>query len=82
MGRPLDGRSPGAGRAAGASEFIAVDNSDGSHHSLEIPVSQLQHRPIAPGEIATLRAMWWRQAARGHRLPAEIDVIVVEGGAV
>ena len=37
-------------------------------------------RPIGPGELAALRAIFWRQAALGHRLPAEIGVIVLEGG--
>ena len=48
----------------------------------QIELSQLRHRPIGPGELAALRAMWWRQAGTGHRLPAEIGVIVVEGGAI
>ena len=82
MGMPRDGRNPGARRAAGASEDIAISNSDGSDTSLEIPLSQLRHRPIGPGELASLRAMWWRQAGAGHRLPAEPGVIIVEGGAL
>ena len=53
--------------------------NDPSHTSF-INVAQLVPRPIGPGEIAQLRAMWWRQAALGHRLPAEIGVIVLEGG--
>ena len=47
-----------------------------------IDVSQLRHRPIGPGELASLRAMWWRQASAGHHLPPEIDVILIEGGAL
>ena len=46
-----------------------------------IPVSQLHPRPIGPGELAALRIIFWNQAALGQRLPAEIDVIVIEGGA-
>ena len=46
-----------------------------------IEFAQLVSRPACPDEIPELRAMWWRQAALGHRLPAEIGVIVVEGGA-
>ncbi len=38
-------------------------------------------REPGPGELASLRAMWWRQAGAGHRLPAEIGVIVIEGGS-
>ncbi len=32
--------------------------------------------------LTEVRAIWWRQAAQGHRLPAEIGVIVVAGGAL
>ncbi len=31
--------------------------------------------------LSEVRCLWWRQAALGHRLPAERDVIVIEGGA-
>ena len=46
------------------------------------PATQAFHklRPLGPGEFAQLRALWLRQAALGHRLPAEIGVIVLEGG--
>ena len=44
-----------------------------------IYVAQLIPRPARPDEIPELRAMWWRQAALGHRLPAELGVIVLEG---
>ncbi len=70
-----------AGNGRGPLESIAAGSGDGSDHSLNIPVSQLRHRPIGPGELASLRAMWWRQAGAGHRLPAEIGVIVIAGGA-
>ncbi len=46
-----------------------------------IDIAQLVPCPIRPDEIPELRALWWRQAALGHRLPAETGVIVVEGGA-
>ncbi len=58
-----------------------ISNSNNSDPNIEIPISQLRSRPIGPGELASLRAMWWAQASAGHRLPAEIDVIVIEGGA-
>ena len=60
---------------------IAAVNSDGLNHSLEILISQLRPRPIGPGELAELRSIFWRQAALGHRLPAELGVILLEGGA-
>ncbi len=69
------------GNGRGPLEIIAAGSGDGSDHSLNIPISQLRHRPIGSGELAALRAMWWRQAGAGHRLPAETGVIVVAGGA-
>ena len=47
-----------------------------------IDVVQLVPRDVRPDEIPELRAMWWRQAALGNRLPAELGVIVIEGGSV
>ncbi len=47
-----------------------------------IDIAQLVHRDVRPDELPELRTLWWRQVALGHRLPAEIGVIVVEGGAV
>lgn len=43
-------------------------------------VAHLVPRDVRPDEIPELRAMWWRQAALGHRLPAERVVIVLEAG--
>ena len=45
-----------------------------------IPVAQLVPRPVRPSEVPELRALWWRQVALGHRLPAERGVIAIEGG--
>ena len=59
--------------------FSARDNPS---HTSFINVAQLVPRPIGPGELAHLRAIWWRQAAMGHRLPAELGVIVIEGWRV
>ncbi len=47
-----------------------------------IDIAQLVPRDVRPDELPELRALWWRQAALGHRLPAEIDVIVINGRAV
>ncbi len=44
-------------------------------------VAHLVPRPIRPDELPELRALWWRQAALGHPLPAERDIIVIAGGA-
>ena len=58
-------------------DFGARDNPS---HTSFISVAQLVPRPIGPGELAELRVMWWRQARLGHRLPAEIGIIAIEGG--
>jgi hypothetical protein len=70
-----------AGNGRGPLEFVSLGSGDGSEDSLEIPVSQLLPRPVRPDEIPELRALWWRQVALGHRMPAEIGVITIEGGA-
>ena len=31
-------------------------------------------------ELEAVRAIWWAQARLGYRLPAERDVIVIQGG--
>ena len=31
-------------------------------------------------ELEAVRAIWWAQARLGNRLPAERDVIVIQGG--
>ena len=76
---PPDKRKPPA-RDRRLSEGVLLGGFDTSDHSLGILTSQLRPRPIGSGELASLRALWWRQAALGHRLPAEIGVIVLEGG--
>jgi len=45
-----------------------------------IDIADLVPRPARADEIPELRAMWWRQARLGLRLPAEFGVIVIEGG--
>ncbi len=82
MGRPPDKRRGPPGGGDPSSENVATGNGDNLDSNLEIPLSQLHRRPIGPGDLARLRAIWWNLAALGHRLPAEIDVIVIEGGAV
>ena len=47
-----------------------------------IDVADLVQRDVRSDEISELRAIFWRQAALGHRLPAELGVIVLEGGRV
>ncbi len=59
---------------------VAAGKCDGSDLNLDLDVSQLVRRDVRPDEIPELRSLWWRQARAGHRLPAEIDVIVIWGG--
>ena len=77
---PADKEKAPPGGSGASSKFIAV-NGDGSDTTVDLPVSQLLLRNARPEEIPELRAIWWRQAALGHRLPAEINVIVIPGGA-
>ncbi len=76
---PEKRRAPPGGSGA-SSKIIAAVNSDGSDHTVDLPVSQLLPRDVRPDEISELRAIWRRQAALGHHLPAERGVIVLEGG--
>ncbi len=76
---PPDKRRGAPGGSAPSSKIIAGDHCDGSDNTLSIDLAQLRPRQIGPGELASLRAMWWRQAALGHRLPAERGVIVIMG---
>ena len=45
-----------------------------------IDIGHLAPRPVRSDEVSELRAIFWRLAAQGHRLPAERGVIVIEGG--
>ena len=45
-----------------------------------IVIADLVPRPVRADEVLELRAIFWRQAALGHRLPAELDVILIERG--
>ena len=78
---PPDKRKPPA-RDRRLSESVSLGGFDSSDPTVNFPISQLRPRPIGPGELAALRAIFWRQAALGHRLPAEIGVIVITGGRV
>ncbi len=77
---PPDKRRAPPGGSGASSKIIAAVNSDRSDHTVDIGVSQLVPRDVRPDEIPELRAMWWRQAALGHRLPAERGLIVLPGG--
>ena len=72
-GAPL--KSVAAGKCDGSDLNLDLDVSN-----LDLDVSQLVRRDVRPDEIPELRSLWWRQARAGHRLPAEIDVIVICGG--
>ena len=78
---PPDKKRPRpGGDGGGPLKFVSLRSGDNSDATLDLPVSQLLPRPVRPDEIPELRGMWWRQARLGHRLPAEVGVIVIEGG--
>ena len=49
-------------------------------HTTFVDIADLVPRPVRADEIPELRSIYWRQAALGHRLPAEIGIILIEGG--
>ena len=51
-------------------------------HTTFVNVVDLVPRAVRADEIPELRSIYWRQAALGHRLPAELGVIVIEGGEI
>ncbi len=77
---PPNKRRGAPGRNGPSPKDIAAVNGDEPDTSLEIPVCQLVARPVHLDEIPELRAMWWRLAAQGIRLPAEVGVIAIRGG--
>ncbi len=44
---------------------------------IDLPLDGFIPRPMRPDEV---RHVWWNLAPNGHRLPAERDVIMTEGG--
>ena len=76
---PPKKRETPPGGSGASSKIIAAVKRDGSETTTDLLVSQLVPRDVRPDEIPELRAMWWRQAALGHRLPAEAEIIVIEG---
>ncbi len=56
------------------------DNNKGS--SLTILDYHIVPFPsLSTSAILDARAIWWRQAALGHRLPAQPGIILIDGGA-
>ena len=47
---------------------------------IELPVEILHRRPMRGEERSLVVGMFWRLAREGHRLPAERDIIVIDGG--
>ncbi len=68
MGTPAGGGGGGKDKNKGSSLTI-VD-----YHIVPFP-------SLSTSSILDARAIWWRQKAQGHRLPAERGVILIDGGA-
>ncbi len=47
---------------------------------VRVPVHLLIPRPVRPDEVRHVRRVLWNLSADGHRLPAELGVIVIGGG--
>ncbi len=77
---PEKRRAPPGGSRGAPLKSIALGSNDRPDNTVDLPVSQLVPRRVRPDEIPELRALWWRQAALGHRLPAERGLIVLPGG--
>ena len=50
--------------------------------TFEARIEQLAHGETLPDDLTEVRRIWWSLARQGVRLPAEIGVIVIEGGAI
>ena len=74
-------RAPPGGSRGAPLETIALGSGDRPDHTAFVDIAQLVPRPVRPDEIPELRAIYWRQAAAGFRLPAERGVILLQGGA-
>ncbi len=66
MGTPAGGG--GGGKDKGSSLTIL------DYHIVPFP-------SLSTSAMLDARAIWWRQAALGYRLPAERGVILIDGGA-
>ena len=56
-------------------DYTAQENPG---HTTFIDIEDLVPRPVRPDEVPELRAIFWRQAHLGHRLPAEPGIILIE----
>ena len=66
---------PGDGGA-----LVINDSEDFGDHAVtreDTPAA----RHVSNIALAEVRRIWWRQAATGHRLPAERGIIIIDGGA-
>ena len=72
------------GTNGGARDDV-LESSNQVNCSTSSPVPQIEAEldrclaPLGPEELAKLRALWWRWARLGHRLPAERGVILLDG---
>ena len=68
---PDEKGAPPAGNGSAPRKNIAAGSNDGADTNLEIPIHQLHHRPIGPGELAALSLQ-----EKLERFALERDVLV------
>ncbi len=80
--RPGARDSSDAGKSFGDDALVSIKSRAPIQAFPECEAEALAYGEALPTgpQLAEARALWWRQAALGHRLPAEIGVIAIEGG--
>ena len=74
-------RAPGhhPGQAAASAEKFDPHQLKRDRRRLQDLADRLPPISTELSEREEARAIWWRQAALGHRMPAERGVILIEG---
>ena len=80
--RPGARDSSDAGKSFGDDAPVSIKSRAPIQDTPECEAEALAYGEVLPvgSQLAETRALWWRQAALGHRLPAEPNIIVLEGG--
>ncbi len=54
----------------------------GDQAALEARIEQLAYGEALPDNLTEIRRTWWNLARQGVRLPAQLGLIVIAGGAL